>query len=149
MVKSTDKRSGPGRHGAHKALTEFREGKAINKRTKLGRYLKKTRQDLINDLRGNLNPAQEILLDRIMEKLMFLSLIGDYVKQHGTDIVKDGKIIPCLGENYIAYDNALPRNIKAFYELEVRNKDTKHDAEQDAYLQAVMGKGRNKFRENS
>ena len=83
-------------------------------------------------LRGDLNPAQEILLDRIMEKLMFLSLIGNYAKQHGTGIVKDGKIIPCLGENYIAYDNALQRNIKALYELEARNVETTHDADQDA-----------------
>jgi len=128
------------KHGAHAAVRELREGKEIDKRTKLGRYLKKARQDLINDLRGDLNPAQEIFLDRAMEKLMILSLIGDYAKQQGTDIVKDGKIIPCLGENYIAYDNALQRNIKALYELEARNKDTKHDAEQEAYLKAVMSK---------
>ena len=81
-------------HGAHAAVREFREGKSIDKRTKIGRYLEKTREDLIKDLGGNLNPAQEILLDRALEKLLFLSVIGQYAKVHGTDIIKDGKIIP-------------------------------------------------------
>jgi len=138
-MKSTDKKSGLGRHGAHAAVNAYRQGKAINKRTRLGRYLKKKRQDFIEDLGGNLSPPQEIILDRILEQLMFLSIVGEHAKKQGTDIVKDGKIIPCLGENYIAYTNSISRCIRQLYELEERNRKVAREEDADGYLQAVMG----------
>ena len=92
MNNSTEKNSVV-KHGAHTAIKEYREGKAIDPRTKLGRYLKKTREDFIEDLGGTLSPAQEIILNRILEQLMFLSIIGEHAKGQGTDIVRDGKII--------------------------------------------------------
>ena len=55
-----------------------------------------------------------------MEKLLFLKIIGEYSKEQGKNIIKDGKIVPCLAENYIAYDNSLQRNLKGLYDLDDR-----------------------------
>ena len=133
MDKSTDKKSAP-RHGGHSAVTRFRKGK-IDNRSREGRYLKTMRESFIQDLGGELNTTQQILLDRVMEKLLFLKLIGEHAKENGKDIVKGGRLIPCLGENYIAYDNALQRNLKLLFELKEKNQISASDA----HMMAVMG----------
>jgi hypothetical protein len=123
------------RHGGHSLVRQCQEGKQIDRRTQLGKYLQKTREDLIKEFDGDLNSTQRILLDRIMEKLLFLSVIGEYAKEQGRDIVKDGKIIPCLAENYIAYDNALQRNLKLLYDL----KPNKKKFGWEEHLRSIIG----------
>ena len=122
-------------HGAHTAVRKFREGR-IDNRSRQARHLKEIKEKFLQDLGEEMNAGQEVILARILEEILFLSLIAEYAKEQGKHIIQKGKLIPALGENYISYTNCLARNIRLLYELSGKRKDSEHEA----YLRAVMSK---------
>ncbi len=82
--------------------------------------------------------AQEVILDRIMEELLFLSLIAHDAETRGSDIVIQGKLIPSLGENYIAFTNCLARNVRLLYELQSNNKNAFFNSPREVHRRAMM-----------
>ena len=126
------------KHGGHSAIAKFRKGQ-IDFRTQQGRFLKATRAKFVSDLGGHLSTAQEVILDRIMEELLFLSIIAHDAETKGSDIVQQGKLIPALGENYIAFTNCLARNVRLLYELQAKNMNTFYDSPREIHRRAIMG----------
>lgn len=138
MNKATGKDCNLYSHGAHTALRRFRESK-LDFRTQHGKYLKATRERFIEDLGGRISTAQEVVLDRIMEELLFLSIIAQNAEEQGTSIVQQGKLIPSLGENYISFTNCLARNIRLLYELQSNNKKAFYNSASEMHRRAIMG----------
>lgn len=100
------------KHGGYHYLTK----RKVDGRSKIGKFLKEVKRRIREDLGNNLVEGQEILLDRLTEKLVFLSLIGDYaLKQE--EIIKDGELLICLNKNYLAFSESLRRDLVALYEL--------------------------------
>ena len=122
-------------HGAHTAVRKFREGR-IDNRSRQGRHLKEIKEKFLQDLGEEMNAGQEVILARILEEILFLNLIAEYAKGLGKGIIQNEKFIPALSENYISYTNCLTRNIRLFYDLRGKGKDSADEA----YLRAVMGK---------
>ena len=64
-----------------------------------------------------------------MQKIVFISAIADYCNRQGTQIVDGrGDLLPCLSKSYLAFSNALVRDIKALYELQEIKKQAERQA---------------------
>jgi hypothetical protein len=72
---------------------------------------------MIADLGGeaSLSQKQWILLDRIMEKLIFLHRVGEWSLEQECIVDAKGELLPCLGKSYIAFNNALRLDLQALY----------------------------------
>ena len=101
------------KHGAYSRHFAKRHTDA---RTREGKQLKAVMDALVADLGGhdNLNAGQRLLLDTIQSKLIVISQIGKYVDRQSV-IIKDGKLLPVLGKNYLAYMNALRLALAELY----------------------------------
>ena len=140
MAKARGKDNNLFKHGGHSLVKRYREGK-LDRRTSMGRYLEDVKNGFIKEL-GAPTPPQEILLQLIMQKIVFISAIAEYCNnRQGTQVVNvRGELLPCLSKSYIAFSNALVRDIKVLYELQGVKKRVAGDIETEGYLQAVMSK---------
>ena len=111
-------------HGGYKELTRWKDGKRPDRRTHFGRYIASVEQGMIDDLGGHvsLNQKQRLLLDRIIEKLVFLERIGAWSMDQQQIVNARGELLPCLGKSYIAFNNALRLDLQALYEGVDRTK---------------------------
>jgi hypothetical protein len=91
--------------------------KYFDGRTKEGKLFHTVRQNMIDDLGGeaSLSQKQWILLDRIMEKLIFLHRVGEWSLEQKCIVDAKGELLPCLGKSYIAFNNALRLDLQALY----------------------------------
>lgn len=125
------------RHGAYAAVKRFKEGK-IDNRSREGRLLKSIRAKFLNDL-GKLNAGQEVLLQLILEEILFLSIMGKFAKAQGINIIRDGRLIGALAENYISYSNTISRNIRLLYDLQPKKKESHYNSPREVHRRAIMG----------
>lgn len=96
------------------------------------------RENLIEDVGGlkKLSQGQSILLDRIIEKIYFLSLISQFVFQKkGLIINERGELLPCLGSNFLAYSNSLRLDLESFYAM--AKKQPSKTPNLDEYLKSL------------
>ncbi|MFC1580015.1 hypothetical protein ACFL4N_03795 [Thermodesulfobacteriota bacterium] len=87
-----------------------------DRRTSRGKALAARLDSLVDSLGGNkrITPAMRILVDSaIRPKLITLQCINDYIAKQETIINHKGEVIPCLGTHYIAFSNALRRDLEA------------------------------------
>jgi hypothetical protein len=104
-------------HPARLNISYWRQNKKLDQRTALGKALKALRQRLIDDVGGRINEGQEVLIDRLIEKLLVLNLISGFIFNVDNIINDKGELMPCLGSNYLAYSNSVRLDIQAFYNL--------------------------------
>ena len=105
-------------HGGYKELKRWKEGKLPDRRTHFGRHIAAVEQNILDDLGGPgaLTQKQRLLLDRIIEKLIFLERIGAWSMEQERIVDSKGELLPCLGKSYIAFNNALRLDLQALYE---------------------------------
>jgi len=117
-------------HGAYALIAGLKRGKkVIDRRTKLGRAILDTIDTLKKELGGNITQSQQILLDRITERLAILHLISSYAFQHNQKIINGrGELMPCLGRSYLSWAAELRRDLEALERLGVK-KSTALDYE--------------------
>jgi len=138
MNISTGKKNNLYRHGAHSLMKRYGDGK-IDRRTSMGKYLEEVKKDFIKEI-GEPSPPQEILLQLIMQKIAFISAIADYCNRQGTQIVNNsGNLLPCLSKSYLAFSNALVRDIKALFELQVVKKEMSGNLARENHLRGILG----------
>ncbi len=104
------------RHGATSA--HFRK-RFSDARTVEGKWLRAVIGELRRDL-GTTSAGQEIILARLREKLSTLHAIGSYRDRQPSVLTPEGALLPCLGQNYIAYSESLRRDIDQLYSLAAR-----------------------------
>jgi len=102
------------KHGAYALTKAIKAGKTLDKRTRMGRQMAIARDNLLAECGGEPSQAQLILLDRIMEKMVFLIAISNYAMDQESVVDKKGKLIPCLGQSYLSYSEALRRDLLAY-----------------------------------
>lgn len=108
------KRKGP--EPTHGAYSKEVIARYSDLRTKEGRRLEDVIQGLISDLGGaaNVTAAQNIILGNIKAKLIVIFQISDYADRQNIILdEKKGTIIPCLGRNFLAYSEALRRDLES------------------------------------
>ncbi|MBW1824565.1 MAG: hypothetical protein JRI87_08360, partial [Deltaproteobacteria bacterium] len=90
-------------------LSYYKRNRKLDQRTSLGlSTLKRGREQLTEDVGGIVTQGQNILLDRITEKLIFLQLISNFALNQESIINSKGELLSCLGyTNYLAYSNSL------------------------------------------
>lgn len=138
MNISTGKRNNLFKHGGHSLMKRYGDGK-IDRRTSMGKYLEDVKSGFIKEI-GEPSPPQEILLQLIMQKIAFISAIADYCNRQGTQIVNgSGDLLPCLSKSYLAFSNALVRDIKALFELQEIKKEVAADTAREMHRRAIMG----------
>lgn len=105
-------------HGGYKELRRWKEGKRPDRRTPFGRYMAAVEQNIVDDLGGHegLSQKQRLLLDRIIEKLIFLERIGAWSMEQECIVDSKGNLLPALGKSYLAYSNALRLDLQALYD---------------------------------
>lgn len=106
-------------HGGYKELRRWKkEGKYPDLRTHFGKYIRRVATQIAEDLGGMsaLNMKQRILLDRVIEKLVFLERIGAWSMEQDRIVNAKGELLPALGKNYLAFSNALRLDLLALYE---------------------------------
>jgi len=105
-------------HGGYKELRRWKQGKRPDRRTPFGRYMAVVEQNIVEDLGGHsaLSQKQRLLLDRIVEKLIFLERIGAWSMEQDRIVNAKGELLPALGKSYLAYSNALRLDLQALYE---------------------------------
>jgi hypothetical protein len=79
-------------------------------------------QNLIDDLGGQaaLTQKQRLLIDRIIEKLIFLERIGAWSLEQQSIVDSKGNLVPALGKSYVAFSNALRLDLQALYDDDSR-----------------------------
>lgn len=138
MAKAKDKKNNLFKHGGYSLIKKYQEGK-IDRRTSIGKYIEDVKNGFIEEI-GDPSSPQKVLLELILQKILFISAIGDYCTRRGNDILNSsGELLPCLSKNYIAFSNALVRDIRALFELQAIKKKSSREVEQDAYLKAITG----------
>lgn len=105
-------------HGGYRELERWKAGKGPDKRTAFGQHIAKIEENIIADLGGqdSLTQKQRILLDRVIEKLVFLERVGAYSMSAERIVTNKGELIPALGKSYIAFSNALRRDLETLYD---------------------------------
>ena len=108
------------KHGAYAAVKALKQGKSIDKRTRLGKEIARSRQRLLDELGRVPTESELYVLDQIIEKRIFCSLIrqwGINKEKEGNIIDEKGNLAPCLGKNYISYGESLRRYLKDWREI--------------------------------
>jgi hypothetical protein len=101
------------KHGAYCSHTRKRY---TDLRTREGKALNAVLRGLRDDL-GDISAGQQLMLDRIKEKLVVLQQIGQYVDRQPSVVTEAGELLPCLGRGYSTYAEGLRRDIEALYTL--------------------------------
>jgi hypothetical protein len=125
MKEEAEKRKGRGKtlkHGGYAWLTQ-RELPPDKKHVLV--YLGKVRHNLECEL-GPMTEAMSLILDRVLEKLGYLSLIQEKVWEEEPIIIENGIVAlqPALGKNYLAFSNSVRLDLEKLIELskEPKNK---------------------------
>lgn len=126
------------KHGAYALTKAVKAGKTLDKRTRMGRQMAIARENLLSECGGEPSQAQLILLDRIMEKMVFLAAISQYALDQENLFDEKGKLIPRLGQSYLSYSEALRRDLMAFRQLSADNAD-KNKPNLEDYLREEYG----------
>ncbi|MBA7476911.1 hypothetical protein ES707_12307 [subsurface metagenome] len=86
-------------------------------------YLGKIRKNLEVEL-GPMTESMNLILDRIIEKLGYLSLIQEAAWNAEPIIIEKGivKLQPCLGSSYLAYSNSIRLDLEKLIELSKQPK---------------------------
>jgi hypothetical protein len=125
------------KHGAFALTKAIKAGKTLDKRTRMCKQMAVARENLLAECGGEPTQAQLILLDRIMEKMVFLIAISNYAMDQECVVDEKGKLIACLGQSYLSYSEALRRDLLAFKGLSSNDKDKKHNLE--SYVRSKYG----------
>ena len=142
MAKASGKKNNLYVHGGHSLVKSYRENK-LDRRTSIGRYITDMKKSIIKDI-GDPSPPQQIILELITQKILFIKAISDYCCGEGTQIVNEkGDLLPVLSKNYLAFSNALVRDLRALFEFQAIKKEAAQKEDDDGYLAAVMS-GRKK-----
>ena len=104
-------------HGGYRELKKWKAGKRPDRRSRFGKYIALIEEAIVDDLGGQaaLTQKQRLLLDRIIEKLIFLERIGAWSMNQVQIVDSRGELLPCLGKSYIAFNNALRLDLQALY----------------------------------
>jgi hypothetical protein len=139
MGKLTGKKNNLFKHGGHSLIRKYQEGK-LDRRTSMGKHIEAVKESIIEGI-GELSAPQKILLELILQKIIIISAIAEYCNRQGTQIVNgSGDLLPCLSKSYLAFSNALVRDIKALYELQEIKKQAEREKSDEAYLRGITGK---------
>lgn len=114
-------------HGAYALSKAVKAGKTLDRRTRMGRQMAIARDNLISECGGEPTQAQLILLDRILEKMVFLMAMSQFALDQEAIVDESGKLIPCLGQSYLSYSEALRRDLLAFKGLSDNGKGKNGD----------------------
>ena len=75
----------------------------------------------VREYLGDVTEVQELLLQsNIRPKLVIMHQIGAYLDNLDSIFNKDGSLIAVLGKNYLAYTNALRRDLQAIIEMSAK-----------------------------
>ena len=100
-------------------------------RTTQGQALHNTMQNLISDLGGEMNltaPMRIMLNSNIRPKIVTLMCINTFLnKQRGDIINESGELVACLGNNYLAFSNALRLDLQALNDMAQRAGKTNNN----------------------
>lgn len=80
------------KHGAH-TLTRVLRGvplDTIDQRSKVGRALRVLREDIVDQLGGDLNPTQRLLVDEVCRKAVIVRAVGEWLLKQES-LVRQGK----------------------------------------------------------
>lgn len=142
MSKRTGNKNNLYVHGGHSLTKKYRENK-LDRRTSIGRYIFDMKKSIIEDI-GDPSPPQQIILELITQKILFIKAIADHCNEQGKQIVNEkGDLLPVLSKNYLAFSNSLVRDLRALFDLQAIKKESARDKDHDGYLAAVMS-GRKK-----
>lgn len=106
-------------HRGYELIKAIKKGRKLDRRYKIARDMEKIIRGLSEDVGGadNLTQGQLILQDRILEKLVFMCCISQYAFKQDSIVSKDGKLLSCLGHNYLAFANSLRLDLESFYKM--------------------------------
>lgn len=121
---------------SHGAWSKHVRKRYTDLRTVEGQALKAIMDDLTEDLGGheNLTAGQSLLLDTLQSKLIVVLQISKYADEQ-PEIIKDDKLISCLGKNFLAYTNAIRLTLEALY----KTRPEKKGQSLEEYLQQTYG----------
>jgi hypothetical protein len=104
-------------HQAFTALRLYRE-RPLDLRRSDHRALVAWKEAVLGDLRngdGEVNNFQLAMVDRSVELLIILSTMAAYVEENGI-MGKDGELVACLKQSFLAYQNSFRLALAAAYE---------------------------------
>ena len=104
------------KHGAYSSTIRQRYS---DKRTTEGKQLYAVVSAVTDDLGGpaSLNAGQQVLIASLRGKLIVLFQISDYLDRQANIFDKEGNVLPCLRQTYLAYSESVRRTLEALYGL--------------------------------
>ncbi len=112
-------------HGGHTIYRSLMRGETLDRRTRQGKLYHQVRERYLEEAGGMENVCQgalNILDASILPKLLLLAEINNFAMSQESVFDKEGGLLPCLGQNYLAYSNGLRRDIETFYDMIGRQK---------------------------
>jgi hypothetical protein len=110
----------PTKHAAYALSKAAKAGKTMDRRTRMGKHVALVRENLLSECGDKPSQSQLILIDRVVEKLVFVSLISQFAMDQERIVDDKGNLLPALGRSYLSYSEALRRDLMALKELGVR-----------------------------
>lgn len=112
-----------GQHGAWSLKRALNTGR-LDMRSEAGQAVKRLRAQLVADLGGadTLSTQERLLVDRIVKKVLIVEALETYALRRKSLFKRNGELIGCLGRHYLAYSEALRRDLLAVG-LQRRAKD--------------------------
>jgi hypothetical protein len=124
------KASQPGSHAEpnrkHGARSQTIRKRYSDLRTGEGQRLKAVIDAITADLGGpeGINAGQQVLLGGLQSKLIVIFQISDYLDKQSRIVDAEGKLLPCLGQNFLSYTESIRRDLEAIYGF-TRSRKTK------------------------
>src|SRR5207245_4150869 len=59
-------------------------------------YMRRVRQDLTDQLGGDVSPAQAILIEEAAKTALIVKATGDYILRQADGLVRDGELLPVV-----------------------------------------------------
>jgi len=115
MAEKKQRKSKGGRPIKHGAWSLIARGELPQRQRQLSAHLTQVREELIHDLgpsEDDLTGGQKLLIARVISLVGIIRLMEIYASEHPI-LSKDGKLLPCLGENYLAWVNSLRQALLA------------------------------------
>src|SRR5437870_5598007 len=94
-------RTPPGRPAQHGAAMLTRVLRTvpldtIDRRSSAGVYMRRVREDLTDQLGGDVSPAQAILIEEAAKTALIVKATGDYILRQSEGLVRDGELLPVV-----------------------------------------------------
>src|SRR2546427_1459257 len=85
----------PPRHGAALLTRILRTVPldTIDRRSSAGVYMRRVREDLTDQLGGDVSPAQKILIEEAAKTALIVKATGDYILRQSEGLVRDGELL--------------------------------------------------------